>query len=224
MSKCIAPQIGKLIHSYELKTLSDEDNEIFEIHLLECEHCFHDLNSMEKAFDIMATDTEFKHILREEASEEPTGETLWRKIWKYLWPDTNLLLKPALAYFVMLLLAYPSYLGLKFIEEDNIRQVQTLNLIPQRSAAEPVKTGDDILLSFVFVEAEAGRSYRITIKSDDKNIIFQDNDFTDFDEYQTGKLLLPAKKMKPGNYSLIIEDPRGEPPLNRQEYSFEIEK
>ena len=217
MSKCIAPKIGKLIHAYELKILRPEDNELFEIHLLECEHCFHDLNSMEKVFEIMATDTDIKYILKGEAEEKPTREGTWRKIWKYLWPDTNLLLKPALAYFVILLLAYPSYLGLRFREADNIRQVQTLNLIPERSVAKPVKTGDDILLSFVFVEAEAGRSYGITIKSDDKNIIFQDNDFTDFDQYQTGRLLLPAKKMKPGNYSLIIEDPRGDLPRNREE-------
>ena len=48
--------------------------------------------------------------------------------------------------------------------------------------------------------------------------------YSDFDEYEEGRLLLPIGRMKPGDYRLIIVDPRAEPPLNRHKHSFKIEK
>jgi anti-sigma factor RsiW len=40
MSKCVDPKLEKMLHHYELGLLSDEDREAFELHLLDCEHCF----------------------------------------------------------------------------------------------------------------------------------------------------------------------------------------
>ncbi len=67
-------------------------------------------------------------------------------------------------------------LGLRGTDDDNqIRTVQVLGLMPERSIVEPIKAGHDIFRSLVFKEAQSGNIYRITIETDDKNVIFQDD-------------------------------------------------
>ena len=171
----------------------------------------------------MADDTDVRFALREAAVEQPGPESLWAKLLRYLWPNTNLVLKPALSYFAIIMLIYPAYLGIKSLDDGQVRPVQILNLIPERSSPQPVKAGDDLFVSFVFPDAESGQSYDIKIKNKNDEIVYEDSEFKGFNEFGLGGLLLPSAKLKPGNYSLTIEDRDGAPPFNKQIYSFKIE-
>ena len=228
MSKCKDSDLGNLLHAYELNVLSEEDIERFEIHLMECEHCFNQLKNFEQEATLLSSDDEVRELVREVSREEyPESESFLKRIWRYLWPETPLFFKPALAYLLILLMILPVYHGLKKLTENEIRPVQAISLFPDRSTAEEVfkiSVGGDGLISFVFRGAVAGESYRVVIESEDGREIFRDDAFINFDEYETGQVLLPLAKMKPGSYRLVITDPRAEPPLNRQEYIFRIEK
>jgi hypothetical protein len=228
MSKCKDPKLGALLHAYELNALSEEDTERIEIHLLECEHCFNQLNSFEQEAALLRSDDEVKELITEAARERhPQTESLLKRFWRYVWPETPLVLKPALAYLLILLMILPAYHGVKELTEDKIRRVQTINLLPDRSPqgdAFKTSVGSDGLLRFVFRGATAGQAYDLTIESEDGTVIFRDKAFDSFDEYGAGQLLVPLASMKPGNYRLVIIDPRAEAPLNKQEYSFGIEK
>jgi len=83
--------------------------------------------------------------------------------------------------------------------------------------------GKDGLINFVFEAAIVGESYHVIIEAKDGKVVYKNDSFREFDRNGTGRLLLPLAKMKPGYYRLVISDPRAEPPLNRQEYSFRIE-
>ena len=229
MSKCKDLDLGNLLHAYELNALSEEDTERFETHLLECEHCFNELKNFEQESILLSSDNEIKKLIKETTRKEyPESESFLRRFWRYIWPETPLFFKPALAYLLILLMILPAYRGLKKLTEDKIRRVdQIISLFPDRSTAEEVfkiSVGGDGLISFVFRGAVAGESYRVVIESEDGREIFRDDAFINFDEYETGQVLLPLAKMKPGSYRLVITDPRAEPPLNRQEYIFRIEK
>lgn len=228
MSKCKDPDLGVLLHAYELNVLSEEDIERFEIHLLGCEHCFDQLKNFEQEAALLTSDDEVRELVGDAVREEyPQAELLLRRLWRYIWPDTPVVFKPALAYLLILLMILPAYHGLKKFTEGQIRAVQTISLFPGRSTAEDVfkiSVGDDGLISFVFRGAVVGESYRVVIECEDGRVVFRDDAFRRFDEYETGRLLLPIVKMKPGGYRLVITDPRVEPPLNKQEYSFKIEK
>jgi hypothetical protein len=231
MLKCTNLELGALLHAYELKALSDEDVERFEIHLLECEHCFEQLKSFERVANLLSSDEEVKELIRESSIEEyPYPESFLKKLWRYIWPEMPLLLKPALAYILILLLIIPAYWGLREVTkpgtETEIGPVQNINLTPSRS------TGDDVLhislrkdglISFVFVAVIVGNSYHVIIEAKDGKVVYKNDSFREFDRYGTGRLRLPLAKMKPGYYRLVISDPRGKPPLNRQEYTFRIE-
>lgn len=227
MSKCKDPDLGILLHAYELNALSEEDTQRFETHLLECGHCFNLLKNFEQEAALLSSDNEVRELIGEAVREEyPQSESFLKRFWRYVWPETPFVFKPALAYLLVLLMILPAYHGLKKFTEDKIRPVQTISLFPGRSAEEDVfkiNVGSDGLVSFVFRGAVAGRSYRVVIESEDGIVVYQNNDFNRFDEYGTGQLIFPHTKMKPGHYRLVIIDPQAEPPLNRQQYSFRIE-
>ncbi len=228
MSKCKDPKLGALLHAYELNALSQEDAEKVEIHLLGCEHCFNQLSNFELEAALLSSSDEVKELITEAAREEyPQTESLLKRLWRYVWPETPLVLKPALAYLLILLMILPAYHGVKELTEDKIRRVQTISLLPDRSSqgdAFKTSVGGDGLLRFVFRGAVAGQAYEVTIESEDGAVVFRDGAFDGFDEYGTGQLLLPLARMNPGNYRLVITDPRAEAPLNGREYGFGIEK
>lgn len=170
MNKCSSPEIGRLLHAYELNHLSQEDVERFEVHLLGCEYCFNELSSFEQAAEIVATDPDVRRVLREAALEETANESAWARLWGYLWPNTNLVLKPAVTYVAILLLVYPAYLGLyKTVSTEDkdagkVRPVQTLILSPILSTSAVVTSTDkDLLINFAIPGAEPGRSYRVVV-------------------------------------------------------------
>jgi len=228
MFQCKDPKLGALLHAYELDALSEEDTERVEIHLLECEHCFEQLTNFERETTLLSTDHEVREVIAEAAGEEYSrSESLLKRFWRHVWPETPFVSKPALAYLLILLMILPAYHGLKRLANDRIRTVQTISLFPDRSPDGDVfkiSAGNEGLLRFVFRGAVAGRTYELTIESEDGAVVFRDEAFDGFDEYGAGQLLLPLARMKPGNYRLVISGPRAEPPLSGQEYRFGIEK
>ncbi|MCP4703524.1 MAG: hypothetical protein GY865_02855 [candidate division Zixibacteria bacterium] len=58
MSKCIDKKRGDLLLAYELDMLSDDDREIFELHLLECNYCFDKAESFQQEIKIISADPE----------------------------------------------------------------------------------------------------------------------------------------------------------------------
>jgi hypothetical protein len=91
------------------------------------------------------------------------------------------------------------------------------------STAEVLAIGKDLVISFVYRGAEVGKRYKIILKLNNDDIIFEDDNFEGFDENEVGRLFLPVSAAKPGNYQLIIIDPRAEPPMNKKVYGFKIE-
>ena len=41
--ECTNPEIGKLLHAYELNSLNEEQNDRFEAHLIGCDYCYHEV-------------------------------------------------------------------------------------------------------------------------------------------------------------------------------------
>lgn len=173
-SKCTDPELGVLLHAYELNILSDEDTERFEIHLLECEYCFEQIKDFESEAGLLSSDEEVKKLIQECSQEEyPQSESFLRKLWHHLWPEVPWIFKPALAYLLILVMILPAYWGLREVTksgtETQIGLVQNISLTPFRSTGEDVfkiSLGKDGLISFVFTDAIAEVSYQIIIESE----------------------------------------------------------
>jgi hypothetical protein len=226
MPKCIDPDIGKLLHAYELKALSEEDEDRFEVHLLECEHCFEELQAFEQKAALLTSDDDVKGLVLEAIEARPIAtESLRRRIWRYLWPKAPVLFRPALAWVVVLVMIVPAYLGLHKSRISQIGSPQKIVLVAEKSAGDryfDISLRRDGLIRFIYRDAVAGRSYRVFIESAAGTIFYEDARFDDFDEYGQAELSFPLGRMRPGLYRLVVIDPEGEPGRNRTEYSFTI--
>lgn len=228
MTECRDKNLGILLHAYELNALSEDDTERFELHLLRCEHCFGEVKDFRRNALLLRKDAAVRDVLLDKTADERVEEeSSAARLYRYLWPDGPIILKPGLAYLLALLLVIPAYYGLRTRGQDRIGKVQVVTLFPDRSVGEPlfrIGAGREGLLSFVFNGAVSGRPYSVVIETDDGSEIFREDEFADFDEYETGRLFLPLSRMKPGGYRLIISDPRSRLPSASQEYVFRIEE
>jgi len=214
------------LHAYELDALSDEDRDRFEVHMLSCEHCFNHLKQFEKEAALLQSDPDISRVIEEALGENPMTISSWGRFLKYFWPNAPLPFRPAIVYILIAILIIPVYLWLTTVRDDDIRSVQTITLFPERSTAGEtlhINAGEDGLITFLMRGASPDKKYQIVVTTNDGTEIFRDDDFSRFDEFGTGHLLLPIPRMKPGKYRLTITDPGAEPPLNRQEYRFRIE-
>ena len=225
MNRCQYPKIGEMLHAYELNQLDPENREKFEIHLLECEHCFNEVANFEKIAEVMTQDPEIRDVVAMEIGVE-TGKSessLWTRIWRLLWPQTSFVLKPAVVYLVIILMAYPAYRGIHKATDNNIRQVVPLNLVPNRSSsAEVIQSGNDILLTFVFNGALPEKFYDVEIKTSTGEVIYRNERFKGFDKYEVGRLIIPESKIGKGEYTLTIHDRNQDSSNPEQSYSFSI--
>lgn len=224
--KCTDSTIGDLRHAYELGALSVEDTEKFEIHLLSCESCYAEVAQFENASTLLRSDMDVRREARLAVEGKQRETSLVTSLLRYLWPESPLVLKPAVAFFVMALMAYPAYLGLKG-PDSGLREIQTISLIPSRStatAAFKVSSNQDGLISFVCPGAEAGKEYRLTIETDDGTEIMSIEKFTGFDQYETGRIVIPLGRLNEGTYRLVIVDPKGTDPYREQIFVFEVDR
>lgn len=228
MHECIDPEIGNLLLGYEFNGLSEEETERFETHMIECRYCHDQFVEFASAIALLTSDADVRRTVETLAQETTlSSEPIFRRFWRYVWPDRPLVLRPAVAYIFILLLIIPAYLGVMRRTTDDIRSPQVIHLLPERSAGDNVlrlAAGQDGLLTFVVRGAAPGKSYTVSIETDDGRVVFSDDAFNSFDRFGTGLLLLPSSRMESGIYRLIIVDPQGEPPVNRQVQSFRIEK
>ncbi len=69
MSKCIDPQLGKMLKAYELGLLQDKEREEFELHLLDCLYCHRQALEFKDAATLMRNNEEIKRHINEIITE-----------------------------------------------------------------------------------------------------------------------------------------------------------
>lgn len=223
---CINPEIGKMLHAYELGALSTDDCERFEAHLMECKACFAEAQNFCAESNLLMADAS---IIKEVAAAAGGENTVGRKseifenIKRLLWPKAPLLFRPAVALIIIALLIYPAYIGLTGGHDKGIKAVSTIGLMPQRSSATPefaVPGGSDFVMSFMYRDAVPGHGYILEISDENGRILIHDDSFTAFDKYGMGWLLIPTAEIKAGEYQLKLSDPDGSSTTETQIYKF----
>jgi len=226
--KCTDSAIGELRHAYEIGALSVEDTEKFEIHLLSCDSCYQEVVQFEKAATLMRTDMAVKREVRQAVLGKERKPSFVTSLVRYLWPETPVVLRPAVAFFVMALLIYPAYLGMKGPSDSGMRQIETISLIPSRSATTTsifwASPGQDGLITFVFPGAQVGKEYELTIETAVGKEVMSNKSFTGFDGYETGRIVISLDRFDAGTYRLVISDPEGIDPYREQVYVFEVDR
>ena len=224
MSDCTNEQMRALLHTYELGGLSEEDAERFEIHLTECETCFNDVKAFQAEARILRVDNDARAIIANPPLAAAAGESWIARIWSCLWPKAPLVFRPAVAYFAVLLIAF---VAIPFLSDSTeIRPFRIVDLVDVRSGgAIVIESGAecDYILRFRLSGADTSTSYGVVIKSANNKTVFEQDNFSEFDNFGIGGLILPGSKLSPGQYELHVTDPTSEPAATVRLYRFKVE-
>jgi hypothetical protein len=219
MSRCTQPETGNLLHSFELNQLSDSQREAFELHLLSCDHCFAEVSKFDGVAELLRSDQDVRNIIQEAAYETTEKVPFWSKIRSSLWPSTNLFLKPALSYFLILLLALPAFVGIRQWRTREVQSVQSLVLTGVRSpGGNKIRAGEPLVVMFRIEGAQPGSSYRIQVSTDDGSIIFSDDNFTNVNSREMATILL-ARSYYVGTYTIDIYDSKQDTLLHQYHFT-----
>lgn len=205
MSRCIDNNIGIKLHGYEMGQLSGDQADQFELHLLECKSCFEQAAKFEPAIDMLRSDPDLKSIVAEAADRQANKTLFITRLLSQLWPKTSILLRPAVAYFLLVLMIYPAYMGLKEFGRSSADEVVLLVLTSTRATVTPIEVGDQsLVILFRINGASQGDNYIVEIISDDGTQLYFNDSFTSIDEHEMASLLLHSEGLASGNYSLEI--------------------
>jgi len=224
--KCQEPDVGKLIHAYELNALSEEDTARFETHLIKCGYCFDQVQEFALASQLLQSAESVKaETERLLPTREAAHGSVTTKIKEYLWPRSARNIRFALALVLILLLVYPAYRGIFPGSQDAVGPVAMIHLMPERSSTVEsfsIPDNQGMVISFIYHGYRKGISYSIELARNDNQMIFRNESFDSFDEYGMGALVLQRNILNPGTYKLIISDSNNSAAADKQVYTFKL--
>lgn len=135
MNECIDHSIGDMMHAYELGILSDQDRARFEMHLMECDYCFHRAQSFASEADQLRNRPEMAEAIGEIIERQP-GEKPSPADKKRRWPRIIPALAAA-AIVIIVLILQPGKLEIRYSDEA-VAAENRLAVMNFDNLAEPV--------------------------------------------------------------------------------------
>lgn len=203
---CTNTDVQTWLHAYELGMLLETEKDSVETHLLECDHCFEQFQEFAPRRDMLVRSSEILELLDE---VDPRGErpgSSWQRLRKVLWPNSvPLVLRPLVLAAALLLMIYPTYLGLRKGQPGEVATVQEIALMQTRSPETfAVDRGQSAVISFLCPDGSPGTVYSVSLSDKDGTIIYKDDRFSATDSYDVGRILLPSDLISPGTYTLTV--------------------
>jgi len=225
MSACTNETDGRLMHAYEVGRLPEEDVARFEEHCMTCPACFEEIQAFRGITNLLVNDPEIARLTTNATRADARPQSLRSRITEAMWPKTNLVLRPAVAYLAVALLIPLAYRGIKETTSgsSSVAPVQTVELLATRRSMPTLqpKPGAQVVLRFSFSGADPERTYRVALRTPGHETVYRDDRFR-FGHNVVGYLSIPAAQMEVGVYQLVIEDPTDPTPLGRDTLFFEI--
>lgn len=220
---CIDPEVGRLLHAYELNTLDDQEVSLFEAHLLNCDHCFEEAFRFETEAQLLACDPQIRTMVKDQTADEkaPGFANLPRRL---LSPKLPMPLRPAILIIVILLLLYPAYLGIVHRQNDSA-YLYPIGLAAFRSTSvdsHVLPPGNDVVLSLACPACDAEAGYALSIVEETGRVAYDNPHFTNFDKYGVGRLYLSRELLTAGLYTVTVTNAQDTRPM--AVYRFRIQK
>ena len=225
MSNCTDPELGKLLHAYEIGILSEDDTERFEMHMLECEYCTERIIDFEEPMNMLAHDGNVRELIGEGAGIMEKPKSVFQRLVNQLWPPGNLVLKPAILLLILIAFSPAIYHGVRDYTQPSIRVVdQVYNVRTIRSASiqqiSRDQIGDNAVITFFSDYMTQGKKYEMAISLHDSRPLIQE--VFRFGTSKTVTIFLKLSELENGRYHVQINDPEALPSQKIQEYYFEI--
>ena len=210
-----------MLHAFELNQLPPGRQEQFEVHLLSCDYCFEQVRTFDNVASLLRNDKDVRELVASAvAAEEPT-RSFGQRLRDLLWPD-NVVFKPALSYLLILLLAFPAYIGIRSMQGTPVTESRSLLLTGTRGGADQVvSTAQTAVVLFRIDGAQAGQSYRVTVESASGALVYENDRFSAFNERELGTLVFEPGRLAAGEYTIRVFAAGQDTPLHEYRFSAE---
>jgi hypothetical protein len=224
MSRCSDPRFEHMIHGFELGLLTENDRLAFETHLLECEHCFKEVQeflpvSMRLRHGIGLSQVEPKSHARPKPVTKAVRAKQSGKGKPWLKSFRILVVSAILAVAIIPIYYYG------FRDHGTPQIVQHLDLLPLRGGAAPelyLDRGGIAEIRFVMHSADRETVCRVLISSRSGDEVFRDDHYNQFDSVGVGVIRVPVADFRPGHHTLTIVEPEGSLPVSQRHYNFTV--
>ncbi len=225
--QCNAPELGAMLHAYELGALSEEDTERFELHTMTCEFCFGEVASLEEHSIVLQNSDSVQQLVARTAPE--TDRSRSSGLLRYLWPDAPMIFRPAVTLLLVVLMAIPAYLGLRVLTSDSpeIRSLQAIRLTSTRSVGRnilSIGSGLDGAIGFAVPECAENQPYEVAVTDEQDAVIVHLDACTMIDERGMGEIVFPHNLMKVGTFHLAVTCSDSGSDTDALEYTFVIKE
>ncbi len=220
---CTNDKLGRLLHAYEIEVLDEFLTEAVEIHLLECEHCLARIQKFSSIANLMVNDSktiEEIDLLDQQDKGMNLREVWWRKLYS---PNLPVFIRPVFllaACVILVSILLVNQVAFKTLE---MGPVQEINLLQFRTNDSNIITSNNekhITIAFTYPDYNAKMTCSVTLENENHDTVYVSADFTSFDIYKTGRLLLPISDDTYGSYRLIINN--NTDTSRAAEYTFSI--
>jgi hypothetical protein len=216
------------INSRLLTIYSESKNELkkdivnrIENHLSSCQQCSNELEILTKVNQSL-----------DDSKTETFIEGIIQRIREFF---AKPVLKPAYAYFLILALLYPAWLGLfkrdgsqgRISEPINIGNLFVLRQDDQRTAGEQLntvvldKTSNLFAFSFVLpIKYPENNIYKASISNEENKVVWQDENLKFIDQIGTVIMVCPQKYFLDGKYTLTVTEKQRQSSLVLNKYLF----
>ena len=207
MTRCTAPETGRLLHAYELHQLSPEDTELFEEHLLTCNQCFEEVSQFEQVAGMLVSDAEVRDLARTSAKADRKQGFL-SNLKSIVWPTSvPLALRPAVTYVALALLIYPAYLGLKSESQPTVRSTQTVILSGTRGVTQQsIASTRPMSLVFRVGGTAPGEILVVELTDEAGKTLFLDKSFSGLSPAGLGTIGFDENALASGRYLLTVKN------------------
>ncbi len=207
MKECVDSSVGRMLHAYEVQTLTDDERSLLEQHLLVCDAC-HDLARafLPAAIEIRQNEDLIRAASRAAASN---GNKRGRKsLLELIWPKAPLLLKPAVSYgllgIVVIVSLWSTEPGIP--DPEIVKPLQSISIAPLRESRHPmirISDGSDALLQFYVPGGDDTKLYSIEILEENGSPVYDNQEFL-LSAENRGLFYLNLRSLEPGDYTLNI--------------------
>jgi hypothetical protein len=179
-----------MLHSYELGVLSSEEAREFEKHVLDCESCFEEMKEMLPTSTLLRHDPDVRAVSNESVEK------------KFRFSKLMLIAAVLLISFV------PIY---RYVIMDALTSevVQQVNLLPVRGAGDDLvelELGGTAEIRFYVKGATTASFFQVVIRSDQDDVVFSEDHFSDFTDFGAGLIVLPVSSLSKTTFVLTITE------------------
>jgi hypothetical protein len=216
MSDCTNPEVGRMLHDYELHLLSVEDERIFELHIFECEHCREQLRTFSDVSRIIRHDPDARALIDSVGREQADVESSASK--KKFSPYLKLLVAAIIIIVAIVAIRQAWWLP------REMAAVQNLEFLPSRTGGGDIlnlDNGGQAKITFFVAEGFQGKA-DIIVASIDGDTVLNRTGFSEFSKKGLGTIELPVDEFAIGHYVLTIRW-ISDTAIQNQTYFFRVE-